>query len=394
MTGKERVRAAIDLEPVDRVPLGFYVVDCDTIARVIGRETYVRDKIKAQVAFWEGRRDEVVESYRKDTVEFFRKIELADVIDFKEAPVVPPRGWEPEDPPQQIADNVWRDRRGRVWRASELTNDITCVEDPTTGDGEYTVEQFEGPVEAKPPDPSVFEACDYVIEHLGHDRYILGDSGGLTALVLLGGWERGLLEYALHPEVVRAATRHSVAVQNANDEFRIRSGQDGVFFQQDMGTTKAPFVSPEMFREICFPAMRERVQRARSLGYQAVLHCCGNNRPLIPMFIEAGIQCYQSIQTIPDMDIGGLKRDFGDRLCLWGGIPVEDLVMGTPDDIRRDVRRALEKGAQTPGFILGPSQSIAYGTKYDNFMALLDEFHKLAPKYGGGISNRGKKGSN
>jgi len=388
VTGKERVRAAINLEPVDRVPLGFYVVDCDTIERVIGHETYVRDKIKAQVALWQGRRDEVIESYKQDTVEFYRKLDLADIISFKEAPVVPPRGWKPEDPPKKIGDNLWRDSRGRVWLASELTNDISCVEDPTVKTAEYTIEMFEKPLEVKPPDPSVFEACDYLIEQLGQNRYILGDSGGLTALVLLGGWERGLLEYALHPEVVRAATRHSVAHQNANDQFYIRPGQDGVFMQQDMGTTKGPFISPQMFRGFCFEAMRERVQRVRSLGYQVVMHNCGNNRPLIPMFIEAGVQCYQSLQTIPEMEIGGLKRDFGDRLCLWGGIPVEHLVMGTPDDIRRDVRQALERGARGGGFILGPSQSIAYGTKYDNFMALLDEFHKLAPKYGGEVSKR------
>jgi len=42
-----------------------------------------------------------------------------------------------------------------------------------------------------------------------------------------------------------------------------------------------------------------------------------------------------------------------------------------------------EAQARSSGFILGPSQAIAYGTKYDNFMALLDEFHKLAPRYGG-----------
>jgi uroporphyrinogen-III decarboxylase len=382
MTGKERVRAAINREPVDRVPLGFYVVDCDTIQRVIGRETYVRDKVRAQLALWDGRRDEVVESYKRDTVEFYRKLEVADVIAFKEAPIVPPRGYQP-DPPQKIGDHLWRDRKGRVWKASPETNDISCVEDPVASRAEFTVEMFAGPVEVEPPDPTIFEAVDHVIEHLGGDRYILGDSGGFAAMVLLGGWERGLLEYALHPEVVRAATAQAVARHNAADESMLRPGQDGVFFQQDFGTTKGPFISPRMFREFCFDAMRERVRRARALGYQVVLHSCGDNRPLIPMFIEAGVQCYQSLQDLPNMEIGGLKRDFGDRLCLWGGVPVEDLIAGTPDDVRRDVRRALEHGARTPGFILGPSQSIAYGTKYDNFMALLDEFHRLAPKYGG-----------
>ena len=37
MNSRERVSAAIARQPVDRVPLGFYCVDHDTVARVIGR---------------------------------------------------------------------------------------------------------------------------------------------------------------------------------------------------------------------------------------------------------------------------------------------------------------------------------------------------------------------
>ncbi|MFP4444219.1 MAG: uroporphyrinogen decarboxylase family protein [Spirochaetia bacterium] len=47
---------------------------------------------------------------------------------------------------------------------------------------------------------------------------------------------------------------------------------------------------------------------------------------------------------------------------------------GTPGEMRNTVREVLEKTSETPGFIFGPSHSIAYGTKYDNFMAMLDEF--------------------
>ena len=83
MTGKECVRRAIDRQPAPYVPLGFYVVDYDTVEAVIGRETYVRNKIKCQLAFWDGRRDEVVDSLKRDTVEFFQKIDCCDLITFK-----------------------------------------------------------------------------------------------------------------------------------------------------------------------------------------------------------------------------------------------------------------------------------------------------------------------
>ena len=60
---------------------------------------------------------------------------------------------------------------------------------------------------------------------------------------------------------------------------------------------------------------------------------------------------------------------------------MEELISGTPETVRKTVRKAMEECAPGGGFILGPSHSIAYGTKYDNFMAMLDEFNKLRFKF-------------
>ena len=377
MDSKERVTAAINREPVDQVPLGFYVVDYDTIERVIGRRTFVRRKIDAQIALWEGRRDEVVESYKKDTVEFYRKIDCCDIVCFKECPRVPPADYEPLDP-RKVDEDTWQTRDGRVWRASHESNMLTCIHDPHEGEArEYTVDMFEGPLEVKPPDPSEFECQDYLIEQLGAERYIMGRSGGIVALVKLGGQEQGYMNYLLIPEVVKAATRRRVAEQNAMDEYAMRPGQHGVLMEHDMASTKGPMISPAMFREFCFPAMRERVQRVRSLGMQVTLHNCGNNWAILDQMAEAGVMCYQSLQTFADMEIGKLKEAWGHTMAFWGGVSLECLVQGEPDDVRRNVREAMERGAPGGGFILGPSHSIAMGTKYDNFMAMLDEYNRL-----------------
>jgi uroporphyrinogen-III decarboxylase len=242
---------------------------------------------------------------------------------------------------------------------------------------EPTLDDFSGPLEVEEPDPSVFEACDYVIEQLGSDRYIAATAGGFTAMINLPGESGGLTGYYLMPEIVRAAARRSVERQNIEDNWRIRPGQDAVFFEQDMAASKGPMISPELFREFCLPSVKERIGKVRSLGQQAILHNCGNNRVLMDQFVEAGLQCYQSLQSIPDMELGGLKRDFGDHLTFWGGISLEVLITGGPDDCRKNIRHAMETGAPGGGFILGPSHSIACGTPYDNFMAVLDEYTRL-----------------
>jgi uroporphyrinogen-III decarboxylase len=362
---------------VDKVPLGFYVVDYEIIEHIIGHETYVRNKVKSQIALWEGRRDEVVDSFKRDTVEFYRKVDPCDLICFKEAPIVPPKGWRLEDPPRQIDEKTWLDSQGRVYKVSLVSNEFVIVEDPTVWQTEYSVEQFQKEIRDAPPDPSIFEAVDYVVEELGQDRYIAGSSGGLRAMVRLGNMERGLLEYALHPEVVKAAIDYHCRWGNIKDKYHIRPGQDGVLLEEDTSGTSGPLISPKMYREFCYPALHSRVQNIKSFSQQVLMHNCGNNRLLMGMFAEAGIECYQSLQTNADMDVASLQEEWGHTMAFWGGVATETLIEGTADDVRRNVRETMAKADPDRGFILGPSHSIAKGTTYDNFMALLDEFDRL-----------------
>ncbi len=379
MNSKERVRRTIEGKSIDRTPLGLYIVDCDIIEKVIGHKTYVRDKIGRQIAFWEGRRKEVVESYKEDTVEFFEKIDCVDLITFKEAPLVPPKDYVP-NPPKKISDGIWEDDKGRVFKASRISNELICVKDPAQKDiDNFTPEMFPIPkeTEVEPPDPSIFEACDYITKHLGKERYIAGVSGGITAFTLVGGQETGLMMYAMKPEVVRAANRRSIIIQNVMDRYFIRPHQDGILLEQDMAGTNGPLISPIQFSENCLPYLKERIKHIKQFGQQVILHNCGDNRLLMDMFIEAGIQCYQSLQTNAGMELDYLQKKFGHGLIFWGGISLENLIQGTTDDVRKDVQEAIRKSSQAKGFILGPSHSIAYGTKYDNFMALLDEYQKV-----------------
>jgi uroporphyrinogen decarboxylase len=160
------------------------------------------------------------------------------------------------------------------------------------------------------------------------------------------------------------------------DAYRIRQGVDGVLIEQDMGGSEAPFISPRMFKRLCFPYMKERIQNIKKRVPKVILHNCGNNLPLMDMFLDAGIDAYESIQTNTEMSVETLIGRFGKRLTVWGAVSLDALNLGTTDDVRQDVRRCITAGKKAPGFILGPSHSIAFGTKYDNFRAMLDEFVK------------------
>ena len=380
MTSKERVRNAIAKQPVDKTPLGTYLIDCDTISAVIGRQTYLRNNPGYQIAIWEGRRDEMVESMKEDLKDLFSKLDCIDLITFKEARLVPPKGYTMEDPPKKVEENIYADSKGNAFRISPETNGVTQFEfadDPIDPDS-YTEEMFSDMTTPPEPDPSIFELLDYLIEEFGEERYIAGYSAGNTALTLLGGMESGMMTLALLPEVVKACNRQAVFRQNHLDQFYIRPGIAGVFMEQDFGGTNSPLVSPDMFRELCHPYLKERLTNVKKYVDQISYHSCGNTMPLMDMIIDAGVDCYESIQTNADgISIDILIDNYRDELCVWGAIPLEVLVKGTSDEARAAVRRDMDAGKRAKGYILGPSHSIAFGTKYENFMAMIDEFEKL-----------------
>jgi uroporphyrinogen-III decarboxylase len=133
-----------------------------------------------------------------------------------------------------------------------------------------------------------------------------------------------------------------------------------------------------MFRDFFLEANKARARNVKGVhGKKILKHCCGNVNLLLDFFVEIGFDAYQSIQPTAGMDLCRLKREYGDRIALWGGVAVEHLVGGTPEDVRADVRRAMACAKPGGRFILGSSHSVAVGTKYDNFMALLDEHSKL-----------------
>ncbi len=374
MNTKRAVRNVLEHAQPEFIPLGTYAIDNDTVERIIGHKTYVRDKAGIRIAYWEGRRDEVVQSLKQDSVELFKKLDCIDVIiPFKEAPLVPPRDYVPEKV-RGIGENMWEGEDGTIYQRSELTNEVAVVQQP---DRLYTRQDFENLSEFTAPDPTIFEALDYLVEHMKADRFLMGPSGGFQPMLLLNGIEAGLVEYYLRPELVRAALTYYTAKHNYLDDYYIHKDCDAVFVEDDFGGTNGPLMSPAMFRDFCLPSMKERIAHIKRYSDKVLLHCCGKTWKLLDMIVEAGVDGYQSLQTTAGMDLRLLKDRYGDELIFWGGVGVGTLICGTPEDVRREVRNAMQHGARNGGFILGPSHSIAYGTRYDNFMALLDEHDKL-----------------
>ena len=373
MTGKECVKRTLAFQETPYIPYGEYAIDSDTVEKILGHETYLRAKAKTQLALWDGRRDEVVQSLKEDFVALYRKLDFIDIINLmsEACGMVPPKTYEPCKP-KQIDDTTWEDERGCIYKYSPITRDITMVHDPQTWEREYTPEAFDQQPLPEPVDESQFEVIDYIIPYFQNNRYIISCAGSEAGMVLLGGMERGLSEYISDPEVVEAAIRAETRRGCQEDQQYIRKGVDAIMWGQDFAYNNGPLIRPELLEAMVLPSICARVQNVKQRGVAVFKHCCGNTMKLSNLFLRAGYDCYQSIQKQGDQSLPALKEIYGNRLTLWGGVDVKTLISGTMDETRKETRNALEFAKQG-GIIIGSSHSIAVGCNYNNVMTMFDE---------------------
>ncbi|HAU38820.1 MAG TPA: hypothetical protein DCX07_14030 [Phycisphaerales bacterium] len=139
----------------------------------------------------------------------------------------------------------------------------------------------------------------------------------------------------------------------------------------DLGMKNTTIVSPQWLREHVFPSMKAVVDKIKEGGKYFSFHSCGNVTAIVPDLIDVGIDALDPIEITAGMDLAELKRDYGDRLVLIGNANANIIQMGSPDDVRAEVRRCCDEAAHGGGYFL--SGGITQATPTGNVVAYFDE---------------------
>ena len=139
----------------------------------------------------------------------------------------------------------------------------------------------------------------------------------------------------------------------------------------DYGTQISQIISPRMFRDQLKPRWKMIFNRLKILAPNArrFFHSCGNVRPLIPDYIELGVDILNPVHIrATGMEPVALKHDFGNDLVFWGGgVDTQGVLPnGTPQQVKDDVRRNIEALAPGGGFVFNTVHNIQSGCAGQN----------------------------
>ena len=151
-------------------------------------------------------------------------------------------------------------------------------------------------------------------------------------------------------------------------------------FSGDAGTQKAPIIGPDLYREMILPHMRRipAFLHANS-DIKFFYHTCGSVYRLIECFIDMGADILNPLQTsAAEMEPQRLTAEFAGRIVFWGGGCDTQLVLpqGTEQEVRSQVRSRLQHYAAQPGFVFAQEHNIQADVPPANVLAMLNEVRR------------------
>ncbi len=182
--------------------------------------------------------------------------------------------------------------------------------------------------------------------------------GPFTAAYMAMGFERFFLRLVDDPafalRLLEARTEWCIAMYQR----ALALGAEVLVLGDDSAYGNGPMISPAMWRQFILPFHRQIVA---ALDAPVIWHSDGDIEPLLPLAIEAGFVGIHGVDAIAGMDLARIKREYGRDLTLIGNVDVRVLFGDDLAAVRREVDRCVAQGASGGGYMLASCNSICEG---------------------------------
>ncbi|MDW8061697.1 MAG: uroporphyrinogen decarboxylase family protein [Nitrososphaerota archaeon] len=375
MNGRSRAEAALLLEEPDMLPIGSFGVTPLITSKIIGRTPYYRNTPLCWDAIAEGKVDYVNRRIAEDQLDLYRKLKVEWIR-------VYPNAYPKSTRVEKVGGNVWR-VNGSLRRWVPQTNMDWPLERGKPRSDEEVIASIEmriryGPKPEEIADTTIDDSYLYPIrllkKELGDQALIFGGASGT-----IGGEDVDLLRWLYrYPDFIRSYLRYRTDIAIESAKRQVEAGADGIVNGADYAYKNGPFMSPKIFKEIILPELRREVQAFKRMGAFVILHSDGNIKPLLEYIVESGVDGVQSLDPQAGIDIGEIKKLYGDRICLVGNICLRTLNVGSLEDVARETIECIRKASPGGGHILTTANVVDVGVKFENFMKMIE----VARKYG------------
>ena len=135
---------------------------------------------------------------------------------------------------------------------------------------------------------------------------------------------------------------------------------------EDICFRNGPMISPAMFEEIVIPGVKKVCTLLRQHGCTVIFtDCDGDIRPLVPLWLDAGLNCMFPLEVHPGSDPVALRKEYGHDILLIGGME-KYRFSKSRREILDEIKR-IEPVFRDGGFIPHGDHRIPQDVSYENY---------------------------
>ena len=185
------------------------------------------------------------------------------------------------------------------------------------------------------------------------------------------GTERLLMALVEEPEWCVDMFNHFLDMCIAQFEMILDAGYefDCIYWPDDMGYKYNQFFSRRMYHQLLLPVQKRAIEWAHSKGMKAHMHSCGDIRPFVPDLVEAGLDALNPLEVKAGMDPFVLKREFGDKLVLHGGLNA--VLWDNQDAVEAEMRKLIPVMKEKGGYIFSSDHSIPNSVSFETMKRII-----------------------
>ena len=205
------------------------------------------------------------------------------------------------------------------------------------------------------------DACDGEIPVIGYVQ------GCWRHTCMLRGSESALKDIVKKPrdlkELMEIATSSLIVYGAAVAD----AGADIVFVSDPFSS--GDVISRKHFEEFIFPFLKQEIMAIKGKKVKVILHICGDTNDRLDLMVKTGAD---AISIESKVDLAHAKRAIGDKACIMGNVNPMVLLMGSPEEVRKESRLCIKKAAENGGFILASGCGVNAATPAENIQAMIE----------------------
>jgi uroporphyrinogen decarboxylase len=222
------------------------------------------------------------------------------------------------------------------------------------------------------------EETDYAVVGRAVDSY-----GMLERSCSLRGTERFMLDLAMNEAfAARLIDRVTEVLHRLLEIYLDAAGPylDVLELPGDDYAGQQLLISPEMFDRFFAPRWGRLIRLVKEAApdCKVLFHSDGRMEPLLGRLIDLGVDIFHCLEPMPSVDIGRVKKDYGDRLCFWGAVDIKQALQGDVARVEAEARKRIRTLGPGGGYVLAPANHLQPDVPPENVVALF----RAAREYG------------